>query len=102
MPSHIDQIFFYLLSFLLSRYVFNNFTFSISSPSLFQRPTTPRHNSTQFEWTIDDVSSLAPANVEVSELQYQQVNDPELEERAQAAINSYFKENEIGMSCLLP
>ncbi|XP_063709555.1 protein aurora borealis [Culicoides brevitarsis] len=67
----------------------------ICSPSLFHRPATPQHSSTQFEWTIDDVSSLAPANVEVSDQQFQQCHDPELEERAQAAINSYFKENEI-------
>uniref|UniRef100_A0A336KAC7 Protein aurora borealis n=1 Tax=Culicoides sonorensis TaxID=179676 RepID=A0A336KAC7_CULSO len=67
----------------------------ICSPSLFHRPATPQLSSTQFEWTIDDVSSLAPAKVEVSELQFQQCHDPELEERAQAAINSYFKENEI-------
>lgn len=43
------------------------------------------------------MSSLAPANVEVSDMQFQQCQDPELEERAQAAINSYFKENEIGL-----
>lgn len=65
------------------------------SPSLFHRPATPQINSTQFEWTIDDVSSLAPANVEVSELQFQTSHDPELEARAQAAISLYFKENDI-------
>lgn len=51
---------------------------------------------TQFEWTIEDVSSLTPANVEPHETQFvEQSPDPELEEKAQAAIRSYFKEQLI-------
>lgn len=76
----------------------------ICSPSLFQRPSTPQKNSTQFEWTIEDVSSLAPANLEASELQFQTSHDPEVEAKAQAAISSYFKENDVvpsPVSCAL-
>lgn len=64
----------------------------ICSPSLFHRPSTPQHSSTQFEWTIDDVSALNPTNVEAHETQFMSVIDPEQEARAQAAISTYFKE----------
>lgn len=67
----------------------------ICSPSLFQRPSTPQHSSTQFEWTIEEVSSLGPANVEPHETQFQATPDPDLEAKAQAAISSYFKEQQI-------
>lgn len=75
----------------------NKYNESIS-PSLFHRPATPQMCSTQldFEWTIDEVSSLNPANVEAHETQFVSVVDPELEAKAQAAISSYFKERIIG------
>lgn len=54
-------------------------------------------SSTQFEWTIDDVSSLKPANVEAHETQFisSQI-DPAEEAKVQAAISSYFKDKLIG------
>lgn len=54
-------------------------------------------SSTQFEWTIEEVSSLKPANVEAHETQFisSQI-DPAEEAKAQAAISSYFKEKLIG------
>ncbi|KAI8121941.1 hypothetical protein FF38_05770 [Lucilia cuprina] len=67
----------------------------IASPSLFQRPNTPQMSSTQFEWTIDEVSSLKPANVEPHETQFHDSPNPELEAKAQSAISSYFKEQQI-------
>lgn len=69
----------------------------IGSPSLFHRPATPQMCSTQleFEWTIDEVSSLNPANVEAHETQFQPIIDPEIEAKAQAAISSFFKEQII-------
>lgn len=67
----------------------------IGSPSLFHRPDTPQHCSTpthnDFEWTIDEVSSLNPANVEAYETQFLSNTDPDVETRAQAAISSFFK-----------
>lgn len=66
------------------------------SPSLFHRPATPQLCSTQFEWTIDEVSSLNPANVEAHETQFVSVVDPEFEAKAQAAITTFFKEGIIG------
>ncbi|XP_035901128.1 protein aurora borealis isoform X1 [Anopheles stephensi] len=68
----------------------------IGSPSLFQRPNTPQNsNITQFEWTIDEVSSLGPANVEPHETQFIETPDPVAEARVQAAISTYFKEYSI-------
>ncbi|XP_011295634.2 protein aurora borealis [Musca domestica] len=67
----------------------------IASPSLFQRPDTPQMSSTQCEWTIEEVSSLMPANVEPHETQFNDSPDPELEAKAQMAISSYFKDNQI-------
>lgn len=68
----------------------------ICSPSLFQRPSTPQSGSvTQFEWTIDEVSYLGPANVEAHETQFMETPDPVLEAKAQAAISAYFKDHSI-------
>lgn len=67
----------------------------ICSPSLFHRPATPQMSSTQFEWTIEDVASLGPANVEADETQFVMTTDPEIEARAQEAITSYFRDNII-------
>uniref|UniRef100_A0A1B0C254 Protein aurora borealis n=1 Tax=Glossina palpalis gambiensis TaxID=67801 RepID=A0A1B0C254_9MUSC len=66
----------------------------IASPSLF-RPSTPQMSSTQFEWTIDEMSSLKPAHVEAHETQFHDSPDPDLEAKAQLAISSYFKEQQI-------
>ncbi|XP_052862827.1 protein aurora borealis [Anopheles cruzii] len=68
----------------------------IGSPSLFNRPSTPQNSSlSQFEWTIDELSSLGPANVEAHETQFHETPDPAVEARVQAAISSYFKEHSI-------
>ncbi|TMW51576.1 hypothetical protein DOY81_003363 [Sarcophaga bullata] len=67
----------------------------IASPSLFHVPNTPQMSSTQFEWTIEEVSSLKPAHVEPHETQFHDSPDPELEAKAQSAISSYFKEQQI-------
>lgn len=53
----------------------------------------------EFEWTIDEVSSLNPANVEAHETQFQSIVDPEFEAKAQAAICTYFKEKHAGIIC---
>ncbi|XP_058836322.1 protein aurora borealis [Topomyia yanbarensis] len=68
----------------------------ICSPSLFHRPSTPHSgNPQQFEWTIDEVSYLGPANVEPHETQFMDTPDPVLEAKAQAAISAYFSEQNI-------
>lgn len=88
----------------LSRTIVNPFEASLNerlhlpmicSPSLFHRPATPQMSSTQFEWTIEDVASLGPANVEADETQFVMHTDPEMEARAQEVITSYFRDNII-------
>ncbi|XP_017030986.1 protein aurora borealis [Drosophila kikkawai] len=64
----------------------------IASPSLFQS-RTPQLCSTQFEWNIDEVSQLKPADVEPHETQFHDSPDPEVESKAQLAISAFFKES---------
>lgn len=73
-----------------------NSYFIYFSPSLFHRQRTPQQNSTAFEWTIDDVSSFGVhSEVEACETQYSETPDPIFEERAQAALDSYFNEQSV-------
>ncbi|ALC45045.1 bora [Drosophila busckii] len=68
----------------------------IASPSLFQcRTRTPQLCSTQFEWDIEEVSQLKPADVEPHETQFHDSPDPEQESKAQLAISTFFKESHI-------
>ncbi|KAH8307413.1 hypothetical protein KR044_011702 [Drosophila immigrans] len=68
----------------------------IASPSLFQcRSRTPQLSSTQFEWDIEEVSQLKPADVEPHETQFHDSPDPEQESKAQLAISTFFKESHI-------
>jgi len=72
---------------------------SNSSPSLFHAPPTPlKQNKTSenFEWTIEDLSSLNPVNLVPYETQFRQDVDPNLEAKCQAAISSFFNEQQIG------
>ncbi|EDW78916.1 uncharacterized protein Dwil_GK11230 [Drosophila willistoni] len=66
----------------------------IASPSLF-RSRTPQLSSTQFEWNIDEVSQLKPADVEPHETQFHDSPDAEQESKAQLAISAFFKESYI-------
>jgi hypothetical protein len=73
----------------------------ISSPSLFQTLSTPKREnrggtSQEFEWTIEELSSLKPVNLVPHETQFCEELDPEKEAQAQAAINSFFTEQKIG------
>lgn len=72
----------------------------ISSPSLFQTLATPKRrgggHSQEFEWTIEELSSLKPVNLVPHETQFREDLDPEKEAQAQAAINSFFTEQKIG------
>jgi hypothetical protein len=75
----------------------------ISSPSLFHTLATPKrrsssfnHNSQEFEWTIEELSSLNPVNVVAHETQFREELDPVREAQAQAAISSFFTEQKIG------
>lgn len=80
---------------MAEHYFIREFKFNFNlylSPSLFQLPSTPQHSSTQFEWNIDEVSSLNPTNVEAHETQFISILDPEQEAKAQEAITNYFRD----------
>lgn len=73
----------------------------ISSPSLFNTLATPKNRSSEtgtdeFEWTIEELSSLKPVNVVPHETQFCEELDPVREAQAQAAINTFFTEQKIG------
>ena len=73
----------------------------ISSPSLFNTLVTPKNRSSEtgpdeFEWTIEELSSLKPVNVVPHETQFREELDPVREAQAQAAINTFFTEQKIG------
>lgn len=68
----------------------------IASPSLFQcQSRTPQLSSTKFEWDIEEVSQLKPADVEPHETQFHDSPDPEQESKAQLAISAFFKESHL-------
>ncbi|XP_059607438.1 protein aurora borealis [Phlebotomus argentipes] len=75
---------------------------AICSPSLFNRPSTPPHSSTQFEWTMEQVSLLNPATIEAHETQFLNSPNPDVEARAQAAISTYFREQHVVPSPIDP
>lgn len=74
----------------------------LGQSSMVNMSTTDSVNSKSsgmlFEWTIDDVSLLSAANVVPCESQFHHTPDPELEAKAQAAISSFFKEQQIASS----
>lgn len=49
----------------------------------------------EFRWSIDELARIQPARIEESSIQQVCSPDPELEVRAQAAIDRFFKENQI-------
>lgn len=48
-----------------------------------------------FKWTIDELAHIQPAKIEESPIQQLYSPDPELETKAQAAIDRFFKQNQI-------
>ncbi|XP_069674726.1 uncharacterized protein bora [Periplaneta americana] len=63
----------------------------IFSPSVFKRVVSPTQDMNQFGWTIDDVAKIQPAPIEECQSQeYEHNFDPEMEMRAQEAIDHYF------------
>jgi len=48
-----------------------------------------------FTWSVDELAHIKPAKIEESPMQQVYSPDPELEMRAQAAIDRFFKENQI-------
>ncbi|XP_057318876.1 uncharacterized protein LOC130663589 [Microplitis mediator] len=67
---------------------------SVISPTIFSKVTTKSHDS-PFSWTIDELAMLKPVAIEEFSLQQSHCSDPEIEMRAQEAINKFFSAKEI-------
>lgn len=69
--------------------------FPMYSPSVFARVVSPNQDSPTFRWTIEDISRIYPADIEeFPSHQYEEAVDPELESKAQEAINRFFHKNQ--------
>jgi len=51
--------------------------------------------SPEFTWSIDELAHMKPVKIEESPMQQMYSPEPELEIRAQAAIDRFFKQNQI-------
>ncbi|XP_076640533.1 aurora kinase A activator-like protein bora [Colletes latitarsis] len=73
----------------------NRLHLSVISPTVFSKVASPFQQSTDFTWSVDELALIQPAKIE--EFPTQQINcvDPETEIKAQAAIDRFFKENQI-------
>lgn len=58
-------------------------------------PDSLSQQSPEFSWSIDELAHIQPAKIEESPMQQVYSPDPEVELRAQAAIDRFFKENQI-------
>ncbi|XP_011699998.1 PREDICTED: protein aurora borealis [Wasmannia auropunctata] len=65
------------------------------SPTIFTKVPSPMQQSPGFAWSIDELARMKPVKIEESPMQQVCSPDPELEMRAQAAIDRFFKENQI-------
>lgn len=66
----------------------------LSSPSVFAQVSTPKTD--KFKWTIDEISSLKPADIDEDTLsQHVSDHDPTIESLVQEKIDKFFKEKAI-------
>ncbi|RZC33487.1 BORA N, Rep fac-A C and/or tRNA anti-codon domain containing protein, partial [Asbolus verrucosus] len=70
------------------------------SPSVFAQVSTPKTDE-KFKWTIDDISSLKPANIDEATIsQHVMDQDPTMESLVQEKIDKFFNEKAIAPSPL--
>ncbi|KYN07729.1 PREDICTED: uncharacterized protein LOC108779198 [Cyphomyrmex costatus] len=73
----------------------NRLHMSAISPTLFTKVPSPMQQSSEFTWSIDELAHIKPVKIEESPMQQMYSPEPELERRAQAAIDRFFKQNQI-------
>ncbi|XP_020292287.1 uncharacterized protein LOC109858953 [Pseudomyrmex gracilis] len=73
----------------------NRLHMSVISPTVFAKTESPSHESPQFTWNIDELAHIKPAKIEEFPIHQVHSPDPGLEVKAQAAINQFFKKNQI-------
>ncbi|XP_031826709.2 aurora kinase A activator-like protein bora [Nomia melanderi] len=73
----------------------NRLHLSVISPSVFSKVQSPSEQSPDFAWSVDELAMMQPARIEEYPMQQIHCIDPETEVKAQAAIDQFFKENQI-------
>ncbi|KZC10789.1 PREDICTED: protein aurora borealis [Dufourea novaeangliae] len=68
---------------------------SVISPTAFSKVSSPSQQSPDFAWSVDELALMKPAKIEEFPTQQIHCMDPESEVKAQAAIDRFFKENNI-------
>ncbi|KAL0130686.1 hypothetical protein PUN28_002367 [Cardiocondyla obscurior] len=68
---------------------------SAISPTVFAKVPSPMQQSPGFKWSIDELAQIKPARIEELSVQQPDSPDLELETKAQAAIDRFFKQNQI-------
>ncbi|KAK0167598.1 hypothetical protein PV327_004973 [Microctonus hyperodae] len=72
----------------------NRLHLSVISPTVFNK-VSPKSQDSPFAWTIDELATIKPAKIEESPMQQTHYSDPEIEMKAQEAINQFFSQNSI-------
>lgn len=68
-----------------------NFIFDLKK----KKVSSSSSDSNTFSWNIDELAIIQPAKIEEFPIQQPHCTDPEVERQAQAAIDIFFKENQI-------
>lgn len=67
---------------------------SVISPSVFKKVTNPQ-NSPEFSWSVEELALIKPAKIEEFPIEQIYNVDPDVELKAQEAIDKFFMTNEI-------
>ncbi|XP_015171436.1 PREDICTED: protein aurora borealis [Polistes dominula] len=67
---------------------------SVISPSVFRKVTNPQH-SPEFSWSVEELALIKPAKIEEFPIEQIHNADPDVELKAQEAIDKFFMTNEI-------
>ncbi|XP_050453036.1 protein aurora borealis isoform X2 [Cataglyphis hispanica] len=73
----------------------NRLHLPVISPTVFTKVSSPVQESPGFKWNIDELAHINPAKIEEFPVHQIYSPDPELEVKAQAAIDRFFKQNHI-------
>ncbi|XP_046423434.1 uncharacterized protein LOC124181173 isoform X1 [Neodiprion fabricii] len=73
----------------------NRLHLSVISPTVFTQVSSPGQDSPNFMWSVEELALIKPARIEESPVQQFHCSDPEIEIKAQAAIDKFFRENKI-------
>ncbi|CAH1966780.1 unnamed protein product [Acanthoscelides obtectus] len=67
----------------------------VFSPSVFAKVSTPNKSQDKFKWTIEDISSLKPADIDDTVSQHVLEEDPQVESLIQQRIEAFFSSEHV-------